>query len=117
MTTVEGNILREYKLFVANRHGHKSWLDLENSCVRKSESTDKFWMEVLDLWGDYHQREGIKQFARLDEPWPTVDILSKLIEASNILLHVKSYDGPNYEEINHAVSVGQLLVDLLVKKT
>lgn len=49
----------------------------------------------------------------LDQPWPLVDVLKKLIEASDILLHKHSYDGHGWEEISHAVEIGKQKVDLL----
>ena len=32
-------------------------------------------------------------------PWPLEDVINKLIEAANILLNDKSYDGHGYEQI------------------
>lgn len=34
-----------------------------------------------------------------DQPWPLNEVLGKLIEAAEILLHRKNYDGPDHEEI------------------
>lgn len=45
----------------------------------------------------------IDEIIGADQPWPLSDILNKLIQASEILLHKKSYDGHGYEEISHAV--------------
>lgn len=39
----------------------------------------------------------------LSNPWPLKDVLSKLIEAADILLHKKDYDGHGHEEIFIAV--------------
>lgn len=35
----------------------------------------------------------------MDEPWPLRDILAKLVEAADILLDDKDYDGHGWEEI------------------
>jgi hypothetical protein len=35
----------------------------------------------------------------LDQPWSTADLIRKLVEAAEILLHEKSYDGHGWEEI------------------
>lgn len=40
----------------------------------------------------------------MQEPWPIHDVVSKLVEASEILLHKKNYDGHGWEEISHAVA-------------
>jgi len=48
-----------------------------------------------------------------DQPWPLTDVLKKLIEASEILLHKKNYDGHGWEEIRHAVEVAKQKVRLL----
>lgn len=37
----------------------------------------------------------------LDEPWPLRGIMAKLVEAADILLDEKSYDGHGWEEIHH----------------
>lgn len=37
------------------------------------------------------------------ESWPLRDVLAKLVEASEILLHQKNYDGHGWEQISHAV--------------
>ena len=37
--------------------------------------------------------------AGIDSSWPPRDCVAKLIEASNILLNDKNYDGHGYEEI------------------
>lgn len=39
--------------------------------------------------------------------WPLNDVLKKLVEAAEILLHKNSYDGHSYEEINHCVERGK----------
>lgn len=49
----------------------------------------------------------------LDEAWPTKDVLSKLIWASEYLLHKKSYDGHNHEEINICVKRAKNILELL----
>lgn len=57
-----------------------------------------------------HQRNCL---LRLDLPWDTDSILKKLIEASEILLHKKNYDGHGYELINHAIYHAKQLRDLI----
>lgn len=43
----------------------------------------------------------------LGEPWPTHDVLAKLIEAAEILLHEKNYDGHGWELIEGCVRYGK----------
>ena len=45
-----------------------------------------------------------------DQTWPTRDVLNKLIEASEILLHKKDYDGHGWEEIAHCVDLAKGIV-------
>ena len=49
----------------------------------------------------------------LDNSWSLKDVLNKLIEASEILLHQKNYDGHGWEEINHCVERGKEIVSTL----
>ncbi len=49
----------------------------------------------------------------LDNSWSLKDVLKKLIEASEILLHQKNYDGHGWEEINHCVEIGKEIVSTL----
>jgi transcriptional regulator with XRE-family HTH domain len=49
----------------------------------------------------------------LDSSWSLKDVLKKLIEASEILLHQKNYDGHGWEEINHCVERGKEIVSTL----
>ncbi len=43
----------------------------------------------------------------MDKCWPTKDVLDKLIEAAEILLHKHDYDGHGWELIAHAVDRGK----------
>lgn len=45
----------------------------------------------------------IKYVLGLSEPWSLDSVISKLAEASNILLHRYNYDGQQWEEISHCV--------------
>ena len=49
----------------------------------------------------------------LDNAWCLKDVMKKLIEASEILLHQKNYDGHGWEEINHCVERGKEIVSIL----
>lgn len=51
----------------------------------------------------------------LDKPWPLKDVLAKLIEATEILLHQKNYDGHGWEEISHCVQRGKEIINNLEK--
>lgn len=43
----------------------------------------------------------LREVRRLDTPWPTRDVMSKLVEAADILLN-EGYDGHGWESIDHA---------------
>jgi hypothetical protein len=49
----------------------------------------------------------------LANPWPLIDVLGKLIEATEILLHDKNYDRHGWEEMNHCVIRGKEIVSIL----
>ena len=42
-----------------------------------------------------------------DQPWPLRDVVLKLCDAAEILLHEKNYDGHGHEEISRALKVGR----------
>ncbi len=42
-----------------------------------------------------------------DHPWNTYSVISKLVEAADILLHKKDYDGHGWEEIEICYKRGQ----------
>lgn len=44
------------------------------------------------------------------DPWPTKDVIAKLIEAAEILLHQHNYDGHGYEEITAAVERAKQII-------
>ena len=54
----------------------------------------------------------VAEILALDQPWPLRDVLNKLIEASEILLHDRSYDGHGWEEISYAVGRAKQIVGL-----
>ena len=45
-----------------------------------------------------------------DNPWPTVDVLTKLIEATEYLLHHNNYDGQWHEEYQLCVKRGKEII-------
>ena len=49
----------------------------------------------------------------LDNAWCLKDVLKKLIDASEILLLQKNYDGHGWEEISHCVDRGKEIVSIL----
>ncbi len=44
-----------------------------------------------------------------DTPWPLADVLAKLIEASDILMHRKGYDGEGWELIQQATRQAKII--------
>ena len=51
----------------------------------------------------------------LDNSWPLYDTLVKLVEATDILLHKKDYDGCNWEEMELCFSRGKEIIKNLEK--
>lgn len=49
----------------------------------------------------------------VDTPWPLADVLTKLIEATDLLLGRYDYDGLGWESINHARSAARGFVEQL----
>ena len=45
-----------------------------------------------------------------DQPWPLKDVVEKLCEAAEILLHEKNYDGHGHEEIAQALDAGRKML-------
>lgn len=50
----------------------------------------------------------------LNNAWPLKDVLQKLVDAAEILLHKKSYDGHGYEEIEMCVKQARATIPQLV---
>lgn len=50
---------------------------------------------------------------RLEETWPLIDVLRKLVEASDILLHEKDYDRAGWEEHEYAYRQGLMIIEQL----
>lgn len=66
-----------------------------------NQTMDEDERMALELFPD------IPSNARLDKPWPLRDVLAKLVEAAEILLHRCDYDGHGYEEILAAVDAAK----------
>ncbi len=52
----------------------------------------------------------------LDTPWPLLEVLSRLIEASDILLKERQYDGHGHEVLSAATDKAREIVSLLTPK-
>ena len=48
-----------------------------------------------------------------DNPWPLNDVLKKLIEASEILLHDLNYDGDGWEKIDICKKRGEDIIEII----
>lgn len=61
-------------------------------------------------------RESKAEVERLkgcDNAWPLQDVLTKLVDASDYLLHRKDYDGHGHEELLHCVKRGKEIISQL----
>lgn len=70
-----------------------------------SDACDILGERVKKLIQSLKERE--REILQLNEHWTTADVLEKLIEASEILLHDKDYDGHGWEKIEHCVERGK----------
>lgn len=79
----------------------------------RGDSTLKTRNEILDklmteqAWKTVEAMESAMATA---DPWPTKDVISKLIEAAELLLHRHDYDGHGYEEIAAAVERAKQII-------
>jgi predicted metalloenzyme YecM len=55
----------------------------------------------------------INKILGLDQPWALIDVMKKLIEVTDILLHEKNYDRHGWEEIEHCLGRGKEIVKML----
>lgn len=84
--------------------GYKSKTDeLAQKCLDQEK-------ELASLRSELAEKE---KLMGIGNPWPLVDVLKKLIDASEILLIKKSYDGHDYEEIEICVKRAKEIVDQL----
>jgi hypothetical protein len=59
------------------------------------------------------QKERLRKILSEDTPFPLKDVLKMLIEAAEILLHEKDYDGDNHEEYLTAMNKAKEIEKLL----
>lgn len=67
-------------------------------------------------WENFEPTYGeglLTKILQTDNPWSLKETLLKLIEASNILLINKSYDGHGWELINQARDKAEEIIDIL----
>lgn len=69
--------------------------------VRASDNKIDITNRVVALADRYF---GVSQ--DLDQPWPLMDVIKKLCEATDILLHKKDYDGHEWEEMEICLKRG-----------
>lgn len=50
---------------------------------------------------------------RLNNPWSLLNVMKKLVEASDILLHQKDYDRLGWEDHEHALREGKKIIKTL----
>lgn len=53
------------------------------------------------------ENKRLKQALRFDKPWSVLDIIEKLVEAGNYLLHDCNWDYDDWESIAHAIKGGE----------
>jgi len=58
-------------------------------------------------------KELLDKIIRIGEPFPLVDVLKKLTEATDILLHKHDYDGDRWEEMHICLDKGREIIKIL----
>ena len=59
------------------------------------------------------KKESILKITGWDQPYNLKEILSRLVFATDYLLHVKDYDGHNHEELSQSVSRANEILQFL----
>lgn len=78
----------------------------------KGKLYGKFGKKYFDTGKTANDWDNMEAILATGTAWPLHDVLKKLIEASEILLHKKDYDGHNYEEIEICVKTAK---EILIK--
>ncbi len=89
--------------------GGREWGVLLPAAMRRIDELEAIdlrpaCLSVGELAGKYEELRGI---LLLEQPWPLRDSLLKLIEAAEILLNEKNYDGDGWEQIQHAAEAAK----------
>ncbi len=74
-----------------------------DALVRESEIDELVRRACLAVGNLGGAHERLRAVLMEGESWPLRDVITKLVEASEILLHQKNYDGHGWEQISHAV--------------
>lgn len=85
-----------------------------NDCIMHPWETFLTKQEATKAWNtrtpsDHTEnpKRRLEEATRINEPWPTKDIIAKLVEAANILMDDANYDGYGWEEIKAAIGAAQ----------
>lgn len=76
-------------------------------------------IETYEAW---LERQLLSRIERLEEivgagkPWPLNDVLKRLIDAGEILLHKKGYDGTDHEEIFGCVQRAKEIINTFERR-
>jgi hypothetical protein len=61
-------------------------------------------------------RDELVKLLGTDNAWPLVNVMEKLVESTEILLHKKDYDRHGWEEVSHCVERGKEIIEYLKTK-
>jgi len=79
----------------------------------RPKDTLKYYEYIVDCMEQYGEQ--YKNLMGLDNPFPLKDVLKKLVDAADILLYKKNYDGANYEEIEICIKRAKEIIKLCEK--
>jgi hypothetical protein len=92
--------------------GRGMWCKVDDVKALLAEGKETTKSSGLNLHGVIPELP-IEKIIGQTEAWPLVDVLKKLTEASEILLHRKNYDGHGWEEIAKCVERAKQITSLL----
>ena len=71
---------------------------------------------VMREYSDEQNKELTNKLAKIlrtDEAWSLVAVLEKLVNATDILLHKKDFNGGHYEEMEHCYKLAMEIIESL----
>jgi hypothetical protein len=69
-------------------------------------------IRLIEQYG-FDKEERMSNILGLDHPYSLIHILNKLVEASDILMHEKNYDGHGWEIISETTKLAKEKIELL----
>lgn len=105
---------REIRVFIDNFPGQKKFYQTNMPFKDYKEFFNKMsQIGLLLVWAKKPNISPLEELLRIGDPWPLVDVIEKLTDASDILLHQKDYDRMGWEDHEYCFREGRKIVELL----